>query len=557
MRGLAIQVGARGGGGRRGVRHLVGIGGGDLDARDIDLQHFGDYLRDLGIEALAHLGAAVVQMNAAVGIDVDQRAGLVEEGGGEADAEFHRGQRQALLQHRALLVEFDNFTAALGVLAAFLQLGGHLVDDVVLDRLVVVGDVALVLTVVVELAYFERVLAQLARHRVHDFFDGDHPLRAAEAAVGGVRGGVGLAAVAVDGGVAEVVGVVRVEHRAVDDGAGQIRRITAVAGQFDLDAMQQAIVVEADVVFDIEGVALAGNTHVFHARQTHLGRPPGQVGDHRAQAGRACSLGFLAAETAAHAAHIDNDLVHRHAEHFGDQLLHLGGVLRRGVDDHAAVFARHHRGNLGFQIEMFLAADMQAALQALRRGGQFGSGIADLVLMAVEDEMLLAQRIDHIQHRFQVFVFDDRRHRRLARGFQAVGADRQHHLADVFDLAVGQQRVAGDHRPDIQLAGHILAGDGDGHAGNRIAGRGVDLDDTGMGAVAHAGIDVQLVGKFQAVVDIYGFAGYVLVRTFVFDAFADTGGDVGAEQGGQLFLGFDGFVMARHRRSPGFRLRER
>ncbi|MDT4890856.1 hypothetical protein FQZ97_1278140 [compost metagenome] len=68
---------------------------------------------------------------------------------------------------------------------------------------------------------------------------------------------------------------------------------------------------------------------------------------------------------------------------------------------------------------------------------------------------------------------------------------------------------------------------------------------------------MQLVGEFQAVVDIYGFAGYVLVRTFVFDAFADTGGDVGAEQGGQLFLGFDGFVMARHRRSPGFRLRER
>ena len=48
---------------------------------------------------------------------------------------------------------------------------------------------------------------------------------------------------------------------------------------------------------------------------------------------------------------------------------------------------------------MFLATDMQAALQAARRGGQFGGGVADLVLMAVEDEMLLAQRIDHVEYR--------------------------------------------------------------------------------------------------------------------------------------------------------------
>ena len=67
------------------------------------------------------------------------------------------------------------------------------------------------------------------------------------------------------------------------------------------------------------------------------------------------------------------------------------------------------------------------------------------MLMAVEDEVLLAQGIDHVEYRLEVLVFDDRGHGRFACGFQAVGADGEDHLADVFDLAVGQQ--TGRRRP--------------------------------------------------------------------------------------------------------------
>src|SRR3989344_6055848 len=158
--GFAVKVGTAGGGSRRGVWHLVGVGRGDLDARDIHLQHFGDDLRDLGVQTLAHFRTAVVQVNRTVGVDMDQRASLVEEGGGEADAEFNRGQRQAFLQHRALGVKCADFFTALGVVTVGFQLGGHLVDNVVLDGLVVVGDVALGLAVVVGLAHFQRVFAQ-------------------------------------------------------------------------------------------------------------------------------------------------------------------------------------------------------------------------------------------------------------------------------------------------------------------------------------------------------------------------------------------------------------
>ena len=43
-----------------------------------DAQLVRDDLRDLGVQALAHLGAAVVHEHRAVGVDVHQRAGLVQ-----------------------------------------------------------------------------------------------------------------------------------------------------------------------------------------------------------------------------------------------------------------------------------------------------------------------------------------------------------------------------------------------------------------------------------------------------------------------------------------------
>ncbi len=552
LRRLAVEVGAAACCRRRSVRHFVGIGRGDLDAVDIDLEHLGHHLGDLGVQALTHLGAAMVQVDAAIGVDVHQCTTLVEETGGEADAEFHRRQRQALLQDRACGIERADFFASRCIVAAGFQLGGHLLEHVVLDGLVVVGDVALGLAVVVALAHLERVLAQLAGHGVHDLLDGDHALWATEAAVGGIRGEVGLAAMAVDGGVAQVVGVVGVEHGAVDDRAGEVRRIAAVAGQVDLDTVQQAVVIEADVVFDVERVTLAGHGHVFHARQTHLGRAAGEVRDHCAHAHRAGCLGFLAAKATTHAAHVDDDLVHRDAKHFGDQLLHFGGVLRGGVDDYAAVFGGHDRGNLGLQVEVLLPADVQRTLQPTRRAGQGVGRVTTLVGVAVEHEVLLVQRLDHVEHRLQVLVFDDRSHGGLARGFQAVGSHGDHRLADELDLAVGQQRVAGQYCADIQLPRYILSGDGDGHARHLIARRRVDADDAGVGAVAHAGIDVQLIGKLQAVVDVHRLARDVLGRAVVLDAATDAGDQILGEQRRDFFLSAGGYVV-RHKRSPSSR----
>ena len=63
-----------------------------------DLQH-------LRVQALAHLGAAVVDQHRAVLVDVHQRAGLVERGQVERDAELHRRDRERPLGVRVRGVE--------------------------------------------------------------------------------------------------------------------------------------------------------------------------------------------------------------------------------------------------------------------------------------------------------------------------------------------------------------------------------------------------------------------------------------------------------------------
>ena len=77
LRRHAVEVGAGRGGGRRGVRHLAGRRRGDLHLVDVDLELFGHHLRHLDVEPLPHLGAAMVQVDRAVVIDMHQRAGLV------------------------------------------------------------------------------------------------------------------------------------------------------------------------------------------------------------------------------------------------------------------------------------------------------------------------------------------------------------------------------------------------------------------------------------------------------------------------------------------------
>jgi ribosomal 50S subunit-associated protein YjgA (DUF615 family) len=57
---------------------LLRVGGRHAHALERHAQLVRHHLRHLGVQALAHLGAAVVHQHRAVGVDMHQRAGLVE-----------------------------------------------------------------------------------------------------------------------------------------------------------------------------------------------------------------------------------------------------------------------------------------------------------------------------------------------------------------------------------------------------------------------------------------------------------------------------------------------
>ena len=92
--------------------------------------------------------------------------------------------------------------------------------------------------------------------------------------------------------------------------------------------------------------------------------------------GPGVALGFLAAETAAHARGFDDDSVFRQAEDFGDDGLDLGRVLGGAADVDAAFAVGLGPGGLGFQIEMVLAADVEFAFEQVRAFGEGGFDFA-------------------------------------------------------------------------------------------------------------------------------------------------------------------------------------
>ena len=89
-------------------------------------------------------------------------------------------------------------------------------------------------------------------------------------------------------------------------------------------------------------------------------------------------LRFLAAKAAAQAPAFHPHRVAGNAQGVGDPVLRFARVLGAAVDEPLVLFLRQHIGNLPFQIEVFLAADRQRAVQRVRRARQGGCRVAAL-----------------------------------------------------------------------------------------------------------------------------------------------------------------------------------
>ena len=264
----AVEVGAGAGRGGRGVGHLVGAGRRQPDPLQRQPQSGGRHLQHLGVQPLAHLGAAVVDQHRAVLVDVHQRAALVERREVERDAELHRRDRQAALGVRMALVVRRHLGPApfeLGAAGDLVPAGGQPFG--VPDRLAVGRRLAV--DVEVAAADLGRVDAEQRRAAADDVLDHQHPLRPAEPAERGLRGLVGLRDPALHRDVGDPVGVVDVAERPREHRLGEVEAPPAVGGQRRLQPGEPALVVEADLPGGVVAVPLAGHRHVLRAGQPH------------------------------------------------------------------------------------------------------------------------------------------------------------------------------------------------------------------------------------------------------------------------------------------------
>ena len=361
----------------------------------------------------------------------------------------------------------------------------------------------------------------MTRNFVHHLLDAHHALRAAKTAEGGVGHGVRLAAMRDDLHVLQIIAVVTMQHRPVVDRGGQIRRHAAAAREHKIDPDDAAIGIEPNIVVDAEIVPLAGQHHVVVAVQPQLHRPLRPLRQQRGDAGDQRRLRLLAAKAAAHPPRLGHHRMVRQFQGPSDQMLHLRRVLGGGIDQHIAVLPRNRHGDLAFEIEMLLPADIDPPRQPVRRPSQRRGGIAARHELGRQHEGLGGQRLVDGQDRRQRFVFYHRGGGGTTRTGDAVGGNGEDRLAVVLHQPVGEDRIARQGRPDIVHPRHIRRRHHRGHPRHARDRRHVQPGDAGVSVLRQADVGVQQASRFRQVVDIQGLAADMLGRTVVLRVVAD------------------------------------
>ena len=523
-RGLAVEVGAGGGRGGRGVGHLAGVGGGGAHALERDAELGGDHLADLGVQALAHLGTAVVYQHRAVGIHMHQRAGLVQVGEVEGDAELHRGERQPAPQHRSGGVEGGDLGAAGAVVAARFEFVDQRVQHVVGDHLAVGRGVAPRAAVEVGAAHVEGIAPERARDAVDHPLGEDRALRSAEAAEGGVGLGVGAREPGTEVGRRQVVGVVDMAERARGDRAAEVGGAARARDHVDAQREEAALFVVTDGVVVVEVVALAGDGDVVVAIGAQLDRTAKSRRRQRRHAGEQRRLRLLAAEAAAHAAHLHDHAVGGDAQAVRHHLLHLARVLGGTPHLQAAVLARLGERDLAFEVEVLLAADLPSPLHAMRRRGQRRIDVATHEAHRRQHELARACGLQRVEPRRQRCVVDAGAARGAARGVALVCDHREDRLADVVHFACGEDGVVVHDRPAVVASRNVGGHQHAEHAGRREHRAEVHRHDARVRLRRQAERRVCGAGGFGEVVDVGGLAGHVQVGGLVRMRLAGGGG---------------------------------
>ena len=472
------------------------------------------------MQALAHLGAAVVDRDAAILIDADQRAALVEHGRREGDTEFQRADGEAALARAACGIEGIGCDAARAVIRCRLQLIKDAVADPVFDDLAVRRGhrqrVAAHCGAAVEIdaAHIQRVELQLLGDAFDHRLDGEHALRPAEAAEGRGRLRVRLAAVAHHFELRQVVAVVDVQHGAVVHRAGEVDAVAAARSHRHLQTEDAPACIETGLVVEAEIVPLAGDHHVVVAVRAQLDGAAELVRRERRALAEDAGVAFLAAEAAAHTPADDFDVAGAQVQGRCGLALVAVRVLRRDVERELAVLARDGVGDLAFEIELFLLAALRAPADTVRRARDGCSRVATRQAFHRQHESARSHGlVDGDDGRQLVH-----QHARLLRRFTRVEHLARHHqghgLAKELDLAGSEEGVVVDDRAAVVFARDVTRREDRDDTMLREQGRAVDAFADEL-AMRHGRGDeraVQRAAQLGHVVGVDGLATDVQAR---------------------------------------------
>jgi hypothetical protein len=176
------------------------------------------------------------------------------------------------------------------------------------------------------------------------------------------------------------------------------------------------------------------------------------------------SLRFFAAEAAAHAAAHHPHLRQWDVQCVRHPVLHLAGVLGAAVDQPVAVLLRNRVRDLAFQIEMFLPADFQRALQAVGRLVQGLRRIAALHRDCGQHKAARLQGLAGAQQGRAVLRLQSHQACGLPRLGVAVTHHQAHDLAHVHELRPGKNGLVVHKGGQQRVAGDVLCGDRAHHA---------------------------------------------------------------------------------------------
>ena len=306
------------------------------------------------------------------------------------------------------------------------------------------------------------------------------------------------------------------EQCAVRHRAAEVRGEPAARRERPVHRQDAPVRVEAHLVVVEEIVPLAGRHHVVVAVGPDLHRPVPFLRRQRRHRREEVRLRLLAAEAPAHAPHDDGHRVRRHPQHMRHHVLHLGRMLRGGIDGHLVVLARHGKGDHALEVEVVLPPDPHPSLQPVRRGRHRRLHLAALQLQRLGDEGIARlHRRRHVGDVRQVAIRHHGELRRPPRRVARLGDDREHRLAVELHLAHREDRVVVlAHRADV-VHRHVRRGqhaDDPGRRANRIE---VDRKDLRVRPVRQPEIGVQRPHRLADVVGIFRRAGHVLVRRVV------------------------------------------